>query len=91
MAQDNNNLIWVDMEMTGLNPDTDRINRDSVDGPRSASKITTRSRSGTAATLRSIFIVEEINIARREMKRRSSPTFWHILWTTDYNETNSCR
>ncbi len=25
MAQDTNNLIWVDMEMTGLNPDTDRI------------------------------------------------------------------
>jgi len=25
MAQDNNNLIWVDMEMTGLNPDNDRI------------------------------------------------------------------
>lgn len=25
MAQDNNNLIWVDMEMSGLNPDTDRI------------------------------------------------------------------
>ncbi|WP_295625122.1 oligoribonuclease [uncultured Nitrosomonas sp.] len=25
MGQDNNNLIWVDMEMTGLNPDTDRI------------------------------------------------------------------
>lgn len=25
MAQDSNNLIWVDMEMTGLNPDTDRI------------------------------------------------------------------
>ncbi len=25
MTQDNNNLIWVDMEMTGLNPDTDRI------------------------------------------------------------------
>jgi len=25
MAQDNNNLIWVDMEMTGLNPDADRI------------------------------------------------------------------
>lgn len=25
MAHDNNNLIWVDMEMTGLNPDTDRI------------------------------------------------------------------
>jgi len=25
MVQDNNNLIWVDMEMTGLNPDTDRI------------------------------------------------------------------
>ncbi|MBY0475972.1 MAG: oligoribonuclease [Nitrosomonas sp.] len=25
MAQDNNNLIWVDMEMTGLNPVTDRI------------------------------------------------------------------
>lgn len=25
MAQDQNNLVWVDMEMTGLNPDTDRI------------------------------------------------------------------
>jgi oligoribonuclease len=25
MAQDKNHLIWVDMEMTGLNPDTDRI------------------------------------------------------------------
>ena len=25
MAQDSNNLIWVDMEMTGLNPDNDRI------------------------------------------------------------------
>ncbi len=25
MAQDSNNLIWIDMEMTGLNPDTDRI------------------------------------------------------------------
>jgi oligoribonuclease len=25
MAQDNNNLIWIDMEMTGLSPDTDRI------------------------------------------------------------------
>ena len=25
MAQHNNNLIWVDMEMSGLNPDTDRI------------------------------------------------------------------
>jgi len=25
MTQDNHNLIWVDMEMTGLNPDTDRI------------------------------------------------------------------
>ena len=25
MAQDANNLIWLDMEMTGLNPDTDRI------------------------------------------------------------------
>ncbi len=25
MAQDNNNLIWIDMEMTGLNPQTDRI------------------------------------------------------------------
>lgn len=25
MAQDNNNLIWVDMEMTGLDPDADRI------------------------------------------------------------------
>lgn len=25
MAQDQNNLIWIDMEMTGLSPDTDRI------------------------------------------------------------------
>lgn len=25
MAQDANNLIWLDMEMTGLNPDNDRI------------------------------------------------------------------
>ncbi len=25
MAQDSNNLIWIDMEMTGLNPHTDRI------------------------------------------------------------------
>lgn len=25
MLQDQNNLAWVDMEMTGLNPDTDRI------------------------------------------------------------------
>jgi len=25
MAQDNNNLIWIDMEMTGLNPNTDCI------------------------------------------------------------------
>ena len=25
MPQDQNNLIWVDMEMTGLFPDTDRI------------------------------------------------------------------
>nr|WP_199066893.1 oligoribonuclease [Chromobacterium sp. ASV5] len=25
MAQDTNNLIWLDMEMTGLNPDCDRI------------------------------------------------------------------
>lgn len=25
MAQDQNNLAWLDMEMTGLNPDTDRI------------------------------------------------------------------
>ena len=25
MAQDQNNLIWLDMEMTGLNPDTDRV------------------------------------------------------------------
>jgi oligoribonuclease len=25
MAQDNNNLIWVDLEMSGLQPDTDRI------------------------------------------------------------------
>ena len=25
MAQDPNNLIWIDMEMSGLNPDADRI------------------------------------------------------------------
>src|SRR3990172_8692262 len=25
MPQDQNNLIWLDMEMTGLNPDTDRV------------------------------------------------------------------
>lgn len=25
MAQDSNNLIWIDMEMTGLSPDADRI------------------------------------------------------------------
>ena len=25
MAQDNNNLIWIDMEMSGLSPDRDRI------------------------------------------------------------------
>ena len=25
MAQDPNNLVWIDMEMTGLNPDLDRI------------------------------------------------------------------
>ena len=25
MAQDKNNLIWIDLEMTGLNPDTDCI------------------------------------------------------------------
>ncbi|MBI3045600.1 MAG: oligoribonuclease [Betaproteobacteria bacterium] len=25
MAQDTNNLIWIDMEMSGLNPDTDRV------------------------------------------------------------------
>lgn len=25
MAQDNQNLIWIDLEMTGLNPDTDLI------------------------------------------------------------------
>ncbi|MDA8383216.1 MAG: oligoribonuclease [Betaproteobacteria bacterium] len=25
MAQDNNRLIWIDMEMSGLNPETDRI------------------------------------------------------------------
>ena len=25
MAQDANNLIWIDMEMSGLNPETDRI------------------------------------------------------------------
>jgi len=25
MAADQNNLIWIDMEMTGLQPDSDRI------------------------------------------------------------------
>jgi oligoribonuclease len=25
MAQDQNNLLWIDMEMTGLQPDTDKI------------------------------------------------------------------
>ncbi|MBI4756090.1 MAG: oligoribonuclease [Betaproteobacteria bacterium] len=25
MAQDQNNLVWLDMEMTGLNPDTERV------------------------------------------------------------------
>ncbi|HXC39705.1 MAG TPA: oligoribonuclease [Burkholderiales bacterium] len=25
MPQDQNNLVWIDMEMTGLSPDTDRI------------------------------------------------------------------
>ena len=25
MAQDQNNLVWIDMEMTGLNPDADRV------------------------------------------------------------------
>ena len=25
MAQDTNNLIWIDMEMSGLNPDIDRV------------------------------------------------------------------
>lgn len=25
MTQDNNNLIWIDMEMSGLNPESDRI------------------------------------------------------------------
>ncbi len=25
MPQDQNNLVWIDMEMTGLNPDADRI------------------------------------------------------------------
>ena len=25
MAQDNNNLIWIDLEMSGLQPDSDRI------------------------------------------------------------------
>ncbi len=25
MAQDNDNLIWLDMEMSGLSPDTDRV------------------------------------------------------------------
>jgi oligoribonuclease len=25
MAQDQNNLVWIDLEMTGLDPDKDRI------------------------------------------------------------------
>ena len=25
MPQDQNHLVWLDMEMTGLNPETDRI------------------------------------------------------------------
>ena len=25
MAQDANNLIWIDMEMSGLNPETDKV------------------------------------------------------------------
>ena len=25
MAADKENLIWIDMEMTGLNPDTDKV------------------------------------------------------------------
>ena len=25
MAQDSSNLIWLDMEMTGLDPDRDRV------------------------------------------------------------------
>mgnify|MGYP001591162222 CR=1 FL=1 len=25
MPQDQNNLVWIDMEMTGLNPETDRV------------------------------------------------------------------
>ena len=25
MAQNQNHLVWLDMEMTGLNPDSDRI------------------------------------------------------------------
>ncbi|MGH8763359.1 MAG: exonuclease domain-containing protein, partial [Nitrosospira sp.] len=25
MTQDNNKLIWIDMEMSGLNPESDRI------------------------------------------------------------------
>ena len=25
MAQDQNNLVWLDMEMTGLVPDSDRV------------------------------------------------------------------
>ena len=25
MPQDSANLVWIDMEMTGLNPETDRI------------------------------------------------------------------
>src|SRR5688572_2085207 len=25
MPQDSNNLIWIDMEMSGLNPDTDKV------------------------------------------------------------------
>ena len=38
MAQDNNNLIWVDMEMTGLNPDTDRIIAHYIDSNLAGSK-----------------------------------------------------
>jgi oligoribonuclease len=38
MAQDNNNLIWVDMEMTGLNPDADRIIEVASGGHRLATQ-----------------------------------------------------